>query len=296
MPPQRNDPMDAEHWDPERVRVALRAHTTAHAPPCDGEAALADRALFLLGRGDASLEADFAAFYPAFASRAAAGVRRDLFERVRAHARSGLLRGNVLVHFLRLEDDRTIVAEAAFDVARLDVAAAGGAPRGADCVLEHVVTGAVANPGAALGGLLALARDEVNRKLVLLRPALALPQADAALAQMARHARTPVHVATVSFWLGWMEALAGGLPATRRVFDHAAAALVAQRRAVRGAIVFDGSWIARQTGAEAAPAGARELPLCRFSASVTPRLAALAAAGPRPVSLQDALDAWAAVP
>lgn len=296
MYPQRAGRMDTEDWDPERVRVALRDHAGAASLDRSAAPELADRALFLLGRGHAALEAEFAAFYPVFAAHAAADVRRSLFERVRAHARSGLLRGGVLVQFLRLEADRAIVSEAAFDVARLDVAVAEGAPRGADQVLELVVTGAAANAGAALGGLLALASDEVNRKLALLRPALARPEADAALAEMASCARAPVHVATVTFWLDWMEALARGLPGTQQAFDRVAAALVAQRRAVRGAIVYDGSWIARPLdAADDRLAGARELPLSRFCASVAPRLAALTAAAPYSASLQRALEAWAVV-
>jgi hypothetical protein len=296
MPLLRIRGMETEDWDPERVRAALRGH--AAAPPDDESAApaLADRALFLLGRGHAGIESEFAAFYPTFAARVAIDVRRSLFERIRGHARSGLLRSDVLVHFLRLESDRAIVAEAAFDVARLDVAAAGGEPRGADHVLELVVTGAAANTGAALGGLLALACNEVNRKLALLRPALARPEADCALAELARCARAPVHVATVEFWLDWMEALAGSLPGAQRVFDCAAEALVTQRRAVRGATVFDGSWIARPLQSDDHElAGARELPLGRFCGSIAPRLAGLAAAAPYSASLQRALEAWALV-
>lgn len=296
MPLLRNRGMETEDWDPERVRAALRGH--AAAPPSDGSAApgLADRALFLLGRGHAGLEPEFSAFYPAFVARVPIDVRRSLFERIRTHARSGLLRSDVLVHFLRLEADRAIVSEAAFDVARLDVAAAGGEPRGADYVLELVVTGAAANTGAALGGLLALASDEVNRKLALLRPALARPEAEGALAELARCARAPVHVATIEFWLDWMDALAGSLPGAQRVFDCAAEALVTQRRAVRGATLFDGSWIARPLQSDDHElAGARELPLGRFCASIAPRLAGLTAAAPYSASLQRALEAWALV-
>jgi hypothetical protein len=293
---QRARQMDTDDWDPERVRAALRGH--AAVPPSEAAAApvLADRALFLLGRGHAGIEPDFSAFYPAFAARVAIDARRSLFERIRTHARSGLLRSNVLVHFLRLESDRAIVSEAAFDVARLGVAAAGGEPRGADYVLELVVTGTAANTGAALGGLLALASDEVNRKLALLRPALARPEADGALAELARCAHAPVHVATIEFWLDWMDALAGSLPGAQRVFDRAAEALVTQRRAVRGATIFDGSWIARPLQPDDQDlAGARELPLGRFCASIAPRLAGLAAAAPYSASLQRALEAWALV-
>jgi hypothetical protein len=284
--------MDTDEWTPEQVLTELRAHATGLAAGDDLVASLAIRALFLLGRGHAELEPDFTAFYPTFVRRVDAAARRQVFERTREHARSGLLRSDVLVHFLRLEAERGIVAEAAFDTARIDVPAPDGGARGADYVLELVVTGSVANPGAALAGLLALACDDVNAKLRLLRPALALCAADAALAEMTRHARDHVHVATVEFWLEWMESLAGTLPAAQRVFDRAADALVALRQVITGRVVFDGSWIAPPSGTAEDATGARELPLGRFAASVTPRLAALAAAAPESPNLRRALAAW----
>lgn len=293
---QRSRGMDTNEWLPERVGAALRAH--ADRPPSDEGAseALADRALFLLGRGHAELESEFADFYPGFAARVDTSARRHLFERTRQHARTGLLASGVLVHFLRLERDREIVAEAAFDLARLGAGAPGREAGDADRVLGLIVGGAVANPGAALGGLLALAADPVNAQLRLLRPALALPDADCALAEMSRCARAHVHVATVEFWLEWMESLAVGLPATQRAFDRAAEALVAQRQAVRGAMVFDGSWIPpRREFGDDRLGDSRELPLGRFCAIVTPRLVALTAAAPFSASLRRALEAWAVV-
>jgi hypothetical protein len=255
--------------------------------------ALATRALFLLGRGHAGLQPDFTAFYPEFVERVGTDARREIFERARDHARSGLLRSDVLVHFLRLDTDRGIVAEAAFDTARIGVPAPEGTARGADYVLKLVVTGAVANAGAALGGLLALADGEVNRKLALLRPALALPDADAALVEMGRYVHAHVHVATVEFWLDWLEALSVESPAAQRVFDRAAEALLAQRQAIHGDVVFDGSWIARWPDAPVHDfSRVRELPLSRFAATVAPRLAALAGAAPRSADLRRALAAW----
>jgi hypothetical protein len=285
--------MDTNEWTPERVMSELRANATGSGLDDDLITGLATRALFLMGRGHTELEPEIASFYPEFARRVGGDARRQIFERMCDHARSGLLRSDVLVQFLRLESERGIVAEAAFDAARIDVPAPDSETRGADYVLELVVTGSVVNPGAALAGLLALASDNVNAKLRLLRPALALCEADAALAEMSRHAREHVHAATVEFWLEWMESLAGNLPAAQRVFDRAADALVAQRQAIGGQVVFDGSWIAPppQGTAEDA-AGARELPLGRFAASVTPRLAALAAAAPESPSLRRALAAW----
>jgi hypothetical protein len=288
--------MDTSEWDPERVSAALRSHAAGSSSDDGLMAALAARALFLLGRGHVGLQPEFASFYPRCVERVGTDARRQLFKSVRDHARSGLLRSDVLVHFIRLETDREIVAEAAFDAARIGVPAPSGATRGADYVLELVVTGAVANAGAALGGLLALADDEVNRKLALLRPALALPDADAALAEMGRYARAHVHVATVEFWLDWMEALLVELPAAQRVFDRAAEALLAQRRAIHGEVVFDGSWTAPLPDASVhGSSSARELPLSRFAAAVAPRLAALAAAAPHSADLRRALAAWTLV-
>lgn len=288
--------MDTNEWDPERVSAALSGRAAGSPVDPDGLTALATRALFLLGRGQVGLQPEFDAFYPRLVERVGAEARRPIFERARDHARSGLLRSDVLVHFLRLESDRGIVAEAAFDTARLGVPASAGSARGADYVLELIVTGKVANAGAALGGLLALADDEINRKLALLRPALALPDADAALAEMGRCARAHVHVATVAFWLDWMEALSAELPAARRVFDRAAEALLALRHAIHGDVVFDGSWIAPSPEAPMRDSsGVRELPLSRFAAVVAPRLAALAGAAPHSADLRRALAAWTLV-
>jgi hypothetical protein len=288
--------MDTNEWDPERVGAALRSRPPGSLSDESYMGALATRALFLLGRGHAGLQPDFAAFYPRLVEHVGTGARRQIFERARDHARSGLLRSDVLTHLLCLETDRVIVAEAAFEVARIGVPAPASSARGADYVLELVVTSAVANAGAALGGLLALADCAVNRKLALLRPALALPDADAALAEMGHYAHAHVHVATVEFWLDWMESLVVDLPAAQRAFDRAAAALLAQRQAARGDVVFDGSWIAPWDDApvQGSPR-VRELPLSRFAATVAARLAALAAAAPRSADLRRALAAWTLV-
>jgi hypothetical protein len=284
--------MDIDEWTPERAMSELRAYLASTEQGDALVARLASRALFLLGRGHAELAPDFTAFYPVFAQRAAADTRRQLFERMRDHAGSGLLRSDVLVHFLRLETDRGIVAEAAFEAARIGVPAPDGETRGAAWVLALVVTGSVANPGAALAGLLALACDDVNAKLRLLRPALALCAADSALREMTWPARNHVHVATVEFWIEWLEFLAGNLPAAQRAFDRVADALVALRRAVSGQFVYEGSWIAPPSEPAQDAVGTRELPLGRFAASVSPRLAALATVAPESPSLRRALAAW----
>ena len=256
-------------------------------------ARLAGIALFVAGRGETELHPLLAAYYPEYARRVPAAERARIFARIRDQVRYGVLSGDVLAHFLRGDPDRCIAAEAAFELAWLAVEEASGGARGADYVLKLVVDGAVANPGAALGGLLALAHRGVNAKLAVLRPGLALPDADAALAEMARCARGYVHAATVEFWLEWMEALVAGLPGSQRVLDRAADALVCQREEMVERIVLDGNRIvpAPRTG-DLHDADTRKIPLEEYAASIAPRLAAIAAAAPESGGVPRALAAW----
>jgi hypothetical protein len=285
--------MDSSDWTPQRVLAELRDGAIVDEQDDGALAGLACRALFLLARGHRELEAPFDRFYAALARRVTTEVRRRIFERVRAHTRRGLLRGEVLVPFLRLEGERCIVAGAAFEAGRLGVAAPLGGPRGADLVLDLVAIGATVNPGAALGGLLALASKDVNAKIKRLRPELAASDADAALAEMTWCARGYVHAATVRFWLEWMEALACELPTAQRVFDRTADALVALREAIGAPFVYEGSWVVlpQRFGVRSEP-GAQEIPVSRFAASIGPRLVPLARAAPGSRSLQRALAVW----
>ena len=256
-------------------------------------ARLAGIALFVAGRGESELHPLLAAYYPEYAKRVPADERSRIFALIRDQVRHGVLSSDVLVHFLRGDPDRHIAAEAAFELAWLDVTETGGGAHGADYVLALVIDRAVANPGAALGGLLALANRGVNAKLAVLRPALALPDADTALAEMARCARGYVHAATVEFWLEWMEALVAGLPESQRVLDRAADALVCWREEMVERMVLDGDRLvpAPRTG-ELHDAGARRIPLEEYAASIASRLAAIAAAAPESGNVRRALAAW----
>lgn len=256
-------------------------------------ARLTGMALFAVGRGETELDPLIRAYYPEYARRLPATERTRIFARIRDRVRGGALSGDVLVHFLRGDPERRIARETAFEMAWLDVADAAGLVRGANFVLKLVVDGEVANPGAALGGLLALANRAVNAKLAVMRPALAMPDADIALAEMARCTRGSVHAATVEFWLEWMEALVPGLPGSQRVLDRAADALVCQREDLVERVVCDGSRVVL-----APPAGdlreptARRIPLEAYAASIAPRLAAIAEAAPGSGSVRRALAAW----
>ncbi len=280
-------------WTPEDIARDLERCDDWEELDNERLARLAGIALFVAGRGETELHPLLAAYYPECAKRVPVDERSRIFARIRDQVRHGVLSSDVLVHFLRGDPDRYIAAEAAFELAWLDVTETGGGAHGADYVLALVIDRAVANPGAALGGLLALANRGVNAKLAVLRPALALPDADAALAEMARCARGYVHAATVEFWLEWMEALVAGLPESQRVLDRAADALVCWREEIVERMVLDGDRIvpAPRTG-DLHDAGTRRIPLEEYAASIASRLAAIAAAAPESGNVRRALAAW----
>ena len=285
--------IELRDWTPEDIARDLGHCDDWEELDDERLARLAGIALFVAGCGETELHPLLAAYYPEYAKRVPADERSRIFARIRDQVRHGVLSSDVLVHFLRGDPDRYIAAEAAFELAWLDVTETGGGAHGADYVLALVIDRAVANPGAALGGLLALANRGVNAKLAVLRPALALPDADTALAEMARCARGYVHAATVEFWLEWMEALVAGLPESQRVLDRAADALVCWREEMVERMVLDGDRIvpAPRTG-DLHDAGTRRIPLEEYAASIASRLAAIAAAAPESGNVRRALAAW----
>ncbi len=258
-----------------------------------GLARLAHQALFYAGRGHARIEPLLGAFYREYAQRIGDARRGEIFWRIRDLAHEGVLRNEVLIHFVRSDPEPGIVSTAALDAACLAIGEHPQGARGADYVLKLVVTGAVLNSGAALGGLLALGDEDVNWKLALLRPALALPTANAPLAQMASCATGYVYAATIEFWLGWMEAAARELPSSRRVFDWAVHGLARQREAMIEHVVLDGKRIYPVPRAgEIHEPGFREIPLAVFAASIADRLRALETVAPGSENLARALAAW----
>ncbi len=279
-----------EFLTPEAVLADLRHSAIWGGLDGEGLARLAHRALFFAGRGHAALNPLIAAFYPEFAHRVDRARRGEVLARIRALIRDGLLRPAVLLHFLRHDPDLGIVSAAARDAAGLGLAEEPGGVRGADCVLQLVITGAVVNSGAALGGLLALGDAAVNAKLAMLRRGLALPWADRALSQMASCTTGYAFAATVEFWLEWLEKLAAELPESMRVFDCAAYALVAQREAMIEQVVLR----ARAPGSERPNGnrGAGELSIAAFAESIGPRLDALLRAARHSEPLQRAVAAW----
>jgi hypothetical protein len=279
---------------PETVLADLRHTAIWGGLDDEGIARLAHHALFFAGRGHAALVPLIAAFYPEYAQRVGERRREEVFARLRGLVHDGLLRPGVLVQFLCHDPALAIVSSAARDVAHFGVVEEPEGARGADWVLKLVVTGSVVNTGAALGGLLALGDEAVNAKLAVLRAGLALPWADRALGQMASCATGLVFAATVEFWLEWLETLAPDLPGSRRVFDRAARALVAQREAMVEPTVLTG----RPTPRERVNGerGAGELTVAAFAERTKPRLLALLPAARESEAFLAALAAWLGPP
>ncbi len=273
---------------PDAVRSALEDTAGWDLLDENGVARLAHHALFFAGRGHTPIDPLLGAFYPEYAKRVPAERRSEVFTRVRSLVHEGVLCGAVLPYFLCHETDPALVSTAARDVAALNLVEAASGARGADLVLKLVITGAVANPGAALGGLLALGDEAVNAKLVALRPALALKWADRALGAMANTPTGYVFATTVEFWLHWLESLAGELPDSARVFDQAARALAAQRETMIEPVVLR----TRRPARLGAGTAALEVPLAAFTASIAPRLRVLARLAGESDGFCRALAAW----
>src|SRR5262245_22505339 len=257
---------------PTTVRAALEDGASWDRLDEDGVARLAHHALFFAGRGHGPIGPLLEGFYPEYEKRVATERRAQIFGRVRSLILEGVLRPDILSIVLCHESDAAIVSTAAREIAALEVVEAASGVRGVDLVLKLVVTGSVANPGAALGGLLARGDEGVNAKLAALRPALALKWADRALGAMASAPTGYVFASTVEFWLQWLEALVGLLPDSERVFDQAARALASLRETMIEPVVLR----ARRPPCLGAETAALEVPLATFTESIAPRLGTLA--------------------
>jgi hypothetical protein len=273
---------------PDTVRAALEDSAGWDVLDEAGIAGLAHNALFFAGRGHGAIGLLLETFYPEYANRVATERRAEVFARVRTLIYEGVLRGDILRVALCHDADAGIVSTAARDIAALDVVEPASGTRGGDLVLKLVITGAVANPGAALGGLLARGDDAINAKLAALRPALALKWADRALGAMASAPTGYVFAATIEFWLQWLESLAGQLPESGRVFDQAARALAFQRETLVEPVVLR----ARRPPCLGAETAALEVPLAAFTASIAPRLRVLAGLAGDCDGMRHALAAW----
>jgi len=273
---------------PNTVRAALEDGASWDRLDEEGLAGLAHHALFFAGRGHGPIGPLLENFYPEYAKRVVTERRAAVFARIRCLILEGVLRAGILPTVLCHDGDAAIVSTAARDIAALDVVEPATGTRGADLVLKLVITGSVANPGAALGGLLARGDESVNAKLAALRPALALKWADRALGAMASAPTGYVFASTVEFWLQWLETLAGLLPDSGRVFDQAARALAYLRETMVEPVVLR----ARRPPCLGAETAALEVPLASFTASIAPRLRVLAEVAGEYEGLSRVLGAW----
>ncbi len=277
----------------EGVRAAMASPTTWHELATGQVARLAELAVFVAGRtGEHELLDAMPDFYPYFAERVPAEQRREVYARLATYAREQEVRRGALYPFLLHEDDPEIVSQAAHDLALYHEAAEPGLPDGPEHVLGIVLSGGLVNPGAALAGLLALGDADVCARLARLRPILAAGALDHTLLQLVTTADPRLHLATVLFYVDWLEELAA--EPESHAFGHVASGLVILRRAAGAEIVVDGQRrFPLPSDGNAYLPGMRVLALADVARMIAPRLERLAASEPAPRIMPRVLEAWA---
>jgi hypothetical protein len=276
----------------EGVRSALSSPRTWPDLAPSQLARLTELAIFIYGRtGERELLDSMPDFYPHFAERVRVGERREVFARLSTYAREQEVRRDALYPFLLCEDDPEIVSQAAHDLALYHQPTAADLPDGPEHVLGLVLNGGLINPGAALAGLLQLGDPDVCARIATLRPILATRELNHTLLQLVTCADAPVHLATVLFYVDWLESL--DRDDKSHAFGHVASALVILRRNA-GEVVIDGRRRFPVPNDSSSPylPGMRVLDIREVTRMIVPRLEALAANEPAPRIVPRVLEAW----
>jgi hypothetical protein len=277
----------------EGVRAAIASPATWDELGSPQVAWLAELAMFIAGRtGERELLDAMPDFYPFFAERVPADRRRETFARLATFAREQEVRRDALHPFLLYEDDPEIVSQAAHDLALYYEPLEPDLPDGPEHILAVILGGGLVNPGAALAGLLALGDPDVCARLARLRPILAAEELNHTLLQVVTTADSRLHLATILFYVDWLEELA--TEPESHAFGHVASGLVILRRAAGADIVVDARrrFPLPKDGVAYMP-GMRVLPLSDVARMIAPRLERLAASEPAPRIMPRVLEAWA---
>lgn len=276
----------------EGVRAAMASPGTWPDLTAGQLARLGDLAVFIAGRtGERELLDAMPEFYPYFAERVPAARRREVYARLATYAREREVRRDVLRPFLLHEDDPEIVSQAAHDLALYHEPSLPDQPDGPEHVLGIVLGGGIVNPGAALAGLLALGDPDVCARLTRLRPILAAKELNHTLLQVVTTANSRLHLATILFYVEWLETLADETGS--HAFGHVASGLVILRRSAGADIVVDGRRrFPLPRDAVAYLPGMRVLPLAEVARMIAPRLEGLAARERPPRIMPRVLEAW----
>jgi hypothetical protein len=255
------------------VRAALADRSTWRELEPLELARLVEFALYLYGRnGEVDIIAAVPDLYSHFAERAPVAARRDVFARLSVFAREREIRRDALYAFLRHEDDPQIVSRAAFDLALYHEPEGEDAIDGPGHLIGVILKGGIANPGAALAGLLLLGDAGVCARLAPLRPILAKRELEHTLLQVVTCTNGELHAATIEFYLEWLEELIDVEPKPQ-AFTHVASGLAIQRRGAHSKVVMEGRrrFPVALDGTAYEP-GARMMPLREFRARIAPRL------------------------
>lgn len=276
----------------EGVRSAMADREAWSALDARQLARLAEFALFVYGRtGESELIDTMPEFYPWFAQGVAVPVRREIFARLSTYAREQEIRRDALYPFLLCEDDPEIVSQAAFDLSLYHEPEAEDVPDGPEHILALILKGGLVNPGAALGGLLALGDPDVCERIAPLRPILAGRELNSTLLQLVTCGGGELHAATVDFYLDWLDELAAS--GESHAFGHVASGLVILRRNAASGVVIEGRrrFPLGRDGTAYLP-GMRTHSIADFARRIAPRIERLEAAEGAQRIMPRVREAW----
>lgn len=234
---------------------------------------LAGGALDLFARTTDPLVIDaLLSLHPFLATRVPTTSRYELLRSTVVRVQERVCRYEALYPFLLYDSDLVIARTAALELAAHYEPGVDEVNDGPGRVLSLVLARRVANPGAALGGLLCLGDADVCARLVPLRKVLTRPELHPLLINFVMCEIGELHSATIEFYLDWLDEL---IRADQRcpVFATVASGLAVQRRNAVGELVTDGKrrYPAPAHGDTYKP-GWRVIPLEKYSQSIAPRL------------------------
>jgi hypothetical protein len=232
---------------------------------------------------------DLRAFYRWCLDAIPVEIRRSIAEHVRRmRQHPAVVTINAYLPFIMAETDRLIVSTASIDWSSEGEVSAGDPMSRPRDLINLILAGEPANPGAVFGGLLHLGDPRVCGLLWPVRQTLRDEDANEAVKCVTGFLSS----ATIEFVLSWMESIpADGSSA---LFGILASNLALQRRHLTTPYVFTGErpFPFVNVPEEARRAMVKPVPIAVYTEAVAPRFRALEAAEPTPKVMTEVLRMW----
>jgi hypothetical protein len=232
---------------------------------------------------------DLRAFYRWCVHEIPVEIRRSIAERVkRMRQHPSMLTVNAYLPFIMAETDRLIVSTASVDWSSEGELTAGDPMSRPRDLVNLILSGEPANPGAVFGGLLHLGDPRVCALLWPVRPTLRDEDANEAVKCVTGFLSS----ATIDFVLSWMESIPADVSSA--LFGILASNLALQRRHLATPFVFTGErpFPFASVPEEARRAMVKPVPIAAYTKAVAPRFRALEAAEPAPKVMTEVLAMW----